>query len=416
MHLVFDISLTVAKPWLAYPPSGIDRVEFAHARHWARLPERDVTFVMRNAWDRLAAIPDGLARDIIAMASARLAPGLGHRDPALRLRPAAVMTRQFFGEGRVRLRRRVEGRRDAVLLTVSNASTHKHAALAAVKAAGCRFVPLVHDVIPLTHPHTVPAGEDARHARRMEGVSRFADAALVVSAAARDAMAEAFAARGWRLPPLTVAHPGLDLPEAAAPAAAADPDPYFVILGSVEPRKNHALLLELWARMARAPGCPRLLVIGRRPAEPHTGTALLDRGAFHGRVENLGRLPDAAAARLLHGARALLFPSLSEGFGIPVAEALAMGVPVLASDIPAFREVGGEVPEFLDPLDGPGWQAMVRDYAQPDSVRRAAQLTRVKQWQAPTWALHFRQAEALLDSISNGSGIADAPHDMSHRR
>lgn len=420
MHLVLDISLSVAKPWL-HAPSGIDRVETAHARHWRRaLPERDITFVMRNAWDRLAAIPHGAAQAMLEAAESRIATGLGHREWSLRARPALVMSRQFLGDGVARLRARLAARpRDSVLLSVSNALTHKHAALAAVRARGCRFVPLVHDVIPLTHPHCFPAGESERHARRMEGVSRFADAALVVSAAAAAAMGREFAARGWRLPPLAVAHPGLDLPaEAAAPPAEARGEgagPYFVLLGSVEPRKNHWLVLEMWREMARdlGPACPRLVVVGRRPSEGHPGAALLDRGDFAGRVEDRGRLPDAAVAPLLRGARALLFPSLEEGFGIPLAEALAMGVPVLASDIPAFREVGGDAPDYLHPLDGPGWRRAVEAYAAPrGGAARAAQLARAAGWTPPAWERHFAVASKLLDSVVKNRDVAAPARDV----
>jgi len=397
MHLLLDISLTVAKPWLL-APSGIDRVEFAHVRHWRRLPPRDITFVMRNAWGGLAALPDGLARDILDQADARIAPGLAHRDVMIRARPALAMARQALGEGAGRLRRILAARQDCVFLTVSCATLHFHRPLAALRRGGARVAALVHDLIPISHPHCFPAGEGERHARRMEGVARFAQGALCVSAATRDALAAWAATRGLPLPPLEVAHLGLDLPVAPRAAHAAAEAP-FVILGSLEPRKNHALLLELWRRWAGAPGTPPLEVIGRRPSEPHPAIALLERGAFAGRVRDRGRLPDAEVARILAGARALLFPSLTEGYGIPLAEALAMGVPAIASDIPAFREVGQDVPEFLDPLDGPGWAAAIMDYAVPGSPRRAAQLERLRGWQAPRWEDHFRVAERLLERV-----------------
>lgn len=401
VHLVFDLSLTVAKPWLQ-PPSGIDRVEFAHAFHWRRLPAKDVTFVMRTAWDRLAAIPHESALEILAQVEARIAPGLDHSAHALRDRPLRVMGLHLVGGGLVPLHRRLEGRPDSVFLTVSCATLHKHGALAALRARGCGMAALVHDLIPLTHPDCFPPGEAELHRQRMEGVARFADAAFAVSGAVADEMARWFPAHGLRPPPVEVAHLGLDLPDRApgAPAPAGD-TPYFVMLGSLEPRKNHLLMLEVWRTLARRGGpSPRLLVIGRRPARGHPAVALLERGDFGGLVEDRGRLPDAEAAALLRGARALLFPSLAEGFGIPLAEALALGVPVLASDIPAFREVGGAVPEFLDPLDGPGWRQAVLDYAQPDSPSRAAQLARLAFWRAPRWEDHFARVERVLERVA----------------
>jgi glycosyltransferase involved in cell wall biosynthesis len=104
-------------------------------------------------------------------------------------------------------------------------------------------------------------------------------------------------------------------------------------------------------------------------------------------------------ASLLRGARGLLLPSFAEGFGLPVIEALASGVPVLCSELPALRESGGGVPEYLDPLDAKAWRTAILDYA-GDSPRRAAQLTRLAGWRAPTWDGHFAIVDRLLAGLN----------------
>ena len=93
-----------------------------------------------------------------------------------------------------------------------------------------------------------------------------------------------------------------------------------------------------------------------------------------------------------------LCPSFAEGFGLPVAEALALGVPVLCSDLPALREVGREAPEYLDPEDLTGWEDAILDYARKGSLRRQAQLTRLAAWRAPSWEEHFRKLQPLIDA------------------
>ena len=99
------------------------------------------------------------------------------------------------------------------------------------------------------------------------------------------------------------------------------------------------------------------MLVGQRGWEIENVIDMLDRcPALRDTVIEHNALPDAAMVPLLRGARALLLPSFAEGFGFPVIEALQLGVPVLCSDIPALRETGGAVPEFLDPLDGPGWR------------------------------------------------------------
>ena len=98
----------------------------------------------------------------------------------------------------------------------------------------------------------------------------------------------------------------------------------------------------------------------------------------------------------------MLLPSYAEGFGLPLAEALASGIPALCSDIAVFREVGGDVPEYLDPLDLPAWAEAVLEYSRPDSVRRAEQMRRLSQWRAPRWAEHFTIVEQVLGDIDTG--------------
>ncbi len=112
-------------------------------------------------------------------------------------------------------------------------------------------------------------------------------------------------------------------------------------------------------------------------------------------------MSDDDVRSLLLGARALLLPSFAEGFGLPLAEALALGVPAICSDINALREVGGDVPEFLDPLDGPAWMQAIEDYTRADSTRRDAQLQRLQAWQAPTWPAHMAIAMTLISRVEN---------------
>src|SRR5262249_10834921 len=116
-------------------------------------------------------------------------------------------------------------------------------------------------------------------------------------------------------------------------------------------------------------------------------------------VDERNTLPDGGIVALLRDARALLLPSFCEGYGLPVAEALALGVPVICSDLPALREVGAGVPEYLDPLDAPAWRSAILDYSQPGSARRTAQLTRLAHWQPPTWTAHFTAVERLIEEV-----------------
>jgi glycosyltransferase involved in cell wall biosynthesis len=108
-------------------------------------------------------------------------------------------------------------------------------------------------------------------------------------------------------------------------------------------------------------------------------------------VREINDADDRDVARWLAGARALLFPSFAEGFGMPLLEALAMGVPVIASALEVFREVAGDVPHYLSPIDGLGWERCIEDYARADSAARQAQLERMPALRLTTWPGHFER-------------------------
>jgi glycosyltransferase involved in cell wall biosynthesis len=101
----------------------------------------------------------------------------------------------------------------------------------------------------------------------------------------------------------------------------------------------------------------------------------------------------------LRHAQALLFPSFTEGYGLPLVEALNLGVPVLASDLPVFREIADDIPEYLDPLDAIGWMKCIESFCQPDAPLRASQLQRISKFAPPTWARHFALLEQLLSGF-----------------
>jgi glycosyltransferase involved in cell wall biosynthesis len=137
------------------------------------------------------------------------------------------------------------------------------------------------------------------------------------------------------------------------PRAAIDPTPpiaddYVLMVGTLEPRKNHLRLLRAWRELP--PPRPRLVVLGA-PGWLCDDTVTALRATAREGVRWIPRVGDAAMWRWLAHARALAYPSLREGFGFPPLEALALGVPVLAGDTPALREVLGEAAVFRRPTD-----------------------------------------------------------------
>jgi glycosyltransferase involved in cell wall biosynthesis len=121
---------------------------------------------------------------------------------------------------------------------------------------------------------------------------------------------------------------------------------YVLMLGTLEPRKNHLRLLRAWRSLA--PPRPRLVVIGQPGWLCDEVVGALRATAREG-VRWIPQADDATVWRYLRHARALAYPSLREGFGFPPLEALSLGIPVLAGDTPALREVLGDAALFRDP-------------------------------------------------------------------
>lgn len=271
----------------------------------------------------------------------------------------------------------------------------------ALRRHGARAIVVVHDLIPITHPEYCRPGEREKHITRMR-CAIDASAGIVANSRHTQETLTAFASSDGRtMPPSIVAPlaPGMThAPAESRPIEA----PYFVIISTIEPRKNHWMLLQLWRRLAELKGreAPILVVIGQRGWECENVVDLLERSAqLKGFVIEKPYCSDQELATLLHHAQALLFPSFAEGYGLPVMESLAAGVPVIASDLAVFQEIVGDVPDYAHPLDGKRWEELILDYASPNSAMRRAQLQRLQSFQPTTWQEHFVRVDAFLESF-----------------
>lgn len=265
---------------------------------------------------------------------------------------------------------------------------------------------LVHDLIPIEHPEYCRTGERERHERRIRAALA-SGAGIVANSSATLLSIQTFARHaGLAMPPAIAAPlaPGVSLRRAAASAHV---EPYFVMLGTIEPRKNHWLILQVWRSLIAQWGtkAPRLVIVGQRGWNCQNVVDLLERcETLRGFVVEMPHCGDDELANILGNARALLFPSFAEGYGLPVVEALAAGVPVIASDLSALRETSGDTPEYLDPLDGIGWRRTILNYADPCSPMRAKQLARLCEIVLPSWRDHFSRVDAFLDELQARQG------------
>jgi glycosyltransferase involved in cell wall biosynthesis len=376
-------------------PTGIDRVTLAYVAHY-----RDrARAVVKGKGGYARTLPAPLSRMLFDML---LNGGTERKRVSLSL----FLTASFYTP----LARGTQG---LPYLNVGHTGLHRSNHGDWVARMGVRPVYLVHDLIPITHPQYCREGEDIKHRQRVETLLRHGAGIIANSAYTLESLTVFAQRQGLPMPghsivaPLGVEPLWLSPPEDAASHLPLDDDgrPYFLTLGTIEGRKNHILLLKVWRDLAAALGeqCPRLVIVGQRGWQCEEATGLLDNSpVLRPHVTELPKCADDALLPLMARARALLFPSFAEGYGLPLVEALAVGTPVIASDLAVFREIAGDIVTALDPHDMIGWYNAVRDFTEADSREREAQIGRIRAsgYRPPSWETHFATVDRWLEGVA----------------
>ena len=242
---------------------------------------------------------------------------------------------------------------------------------------------LIHDTIPLDYPEYQRASSVETFRVMLARAVDNADLLIANS----EQTARDIARLCPSAPPVITAHLGVPVPHGGtAPDGPWDTGNYFVALGTIEPRKNHALLLDVWEDMGES--APDLLIIGARGWENHETLARLDANPPH--IHVLHGLEDDQAFGLLKNARALLFPSFAEGFGLPPVEAAALGLPVIVNELPIYHEVLGDKAIYADVSDRYLWQQYIERLAQSGDANIDGLMDRETQFVPPSWEDHFK--------------------------
>jgi glycosyltransferase involved in cell wall biosynthesis len=245
-----------------------------------------------------------------------------------------------------------------------------------------RHIVTIHDSVPWTHPDTLTGHGAAWHRTMGERAARFADIIVVPTDAVADALSSTLTL-GDRVRVIGGA-PSIDLvvpvDSGLRRLALNVPDHYIAFVGTLEPRKG---LEQLLTALATIPDLP-LVIIGPSGWGGITVADLVKRtGIDSSRVHALGRLNDADLAAVLSASRALVVPSIDEGFGLPVLEAMSLGVPVIHSTAAALVEVAGSsglavdvhrvngTIDLAEALTGLSDESLVRDLASRGRARAA---------------------------------------------
>jgi glycosyltransferase involved in cell wall biosynthesis len=394
MTIAYDVTRLVRR-YGAPSPNGIDRIDLAFARHF--LPSAETANLgvyllahlrpslfetpelahllgeMEQSWNK-GRIEGGWTYERVKARLLEDRPRKGRSPPPTRTASEDSQAARLRTTSRLLLRPRAL--RHFIFAPVPEGAVFLHGTHLPkphlfhwlAKRRDVTPVFFIHDLLPLQFPEYFAPAHIAEHRRAMDIFGRYGRAAIVNTGVVAQQVRDLLSSHGRREVPVLVRPIPPDPVFAAAPGA--DPElrdtPYFVVCGTIEPRKNHLMLLQVWRELSRQwrERTPKLLVIGRRGWENENVVDLLDRShEIHEHVIEIDGLPSADMARLFAGARALLMPSFAEGYGLPIVEAQATGTPIIAADLLPSREIAPNA-TFRRPLDGVGWLAAIKAHTE----------------------------------------------------
>lgn len=246
-------------------------------------------------------------------------------------------------------------------------------AVDAALAKQALLVGLVHDVFPISHPQWFRPELKARFSTHLDALARRAQLLITPSRAVKNRLNQYLEATCPTPPQVITQHLGADfLPSSVAAKAMSftklPAAPFVLMVGTIEPRKNHRTILLAFEQLWERGSTLQLVLVGA--AGWNCGDVLKhieNHPELGRRLHWLCQIDDLQLKQLYQQAQALVFASLDEGFGLPLIEAANLRCPVLASDVPVLREVGGGWPQFVPTQDVASWSSALEQMAQSNN-------------------------------------------------
>lgn len=385
--------LTTSAKLAGIPPVGITRVEQHYAASLRRRMRRGVGFCRFDTdIGRFCRIDDRTVERLIETHRSDPVHVPGRRRPGM-LRQLG----RHLERGLRRMRRHLTGKIASVLPALARAygevafrpgdllvlagetwEHHDPAQIAALRRDGVAILVLLYDLAPARFPHFYRKPAVERFERFLEVVSRSASLILCISQATRADFADYARSRGWPIPETEIVALGHDL---APPSPAPPPLPprveaghYVLYVSTIQIRKNHQLLYQIWRRLAEARGddIPTLVFAGSPGFLVDDLIQMMREDPLTaGRIAIVSGADDAELSWLYRNCLFTVYPSLYEGWGLPISESLAHGKACLASTTTSMPEAGQGLAIHIDPLDGIAWRREIEALID-DPARRGA--------------------------------------------
>lgn len=379
-------------------PTGIDRIERAYIEHLA-MDSAPLFGLVRTRLGYLLLDKGGCTAllthcDEPIWKTADLISRLSRKGDAARARTESGLRRTALDRATPSRLGKMLGRhlpRGTVYLNSGQTNFNDRTIHALRGCDGLRIGVYLHDTIPLDWPDTQTQKSRLAFKQAFARVDRHADLVICNS---HDTKARIMGhTQHLEADRVHVIWPGLPaMTIGTAPEGPWSGHPYFMAIGTIEPRKNIGFLLDLWTEFA-GPDDPHLILCGRRGWMNEEVFARLDRNPPN--VHEVFDLADDAMWALLQSSNGLLFPSFAEGFGYPAIEAAHLKVPLICNPLPVFKEVLGEYPIYAGESERYTWRNNIEQLAQ----RRWGESGEQKKTgflAALTWQTHFKKLFTVL--------------------
>ena len=263
-------------------------------------------------------------------------------------------------------------------------------------------VTVIHDVLPLRFPEEYPRQQHYfRH--YVSAVLRQSRAVIVSSESTRRDLVDFYRLSPETLHVVLLGHDTRRFTPSPSPSSPPNGEPYALFVGNVLPHKNVLRLVDAFAQAARdIPG--RLVIRGwARPTHVQALRRRIDASGLAGRVDWRPYADDDELPDLYRGARALLLPSLYEGFGLTALEAMACGTPVIVSDRSSLPEVVGDAALFVDPEDPTAIAAAIHRLFTDDAVAKSRSALGRERARLFSWERTARAVQKILHDVMDAA-------------
>ena len=283
---------------------------------------------------------------------------------------------------------------------------HNEAVRSAVRTSGALYFQIFYDLIPITMPEVVAVELISIFSRAMAAMMTYCDHVFSISAFSKDDLERAGRLIGHETPPVSIIPMGgtIDDADRKRDASAKAPplvEGDFVLgVGTIEPRKNHILLYQVWKRLIAAYGAdkvPKLVLVGRIGWYMEDFMRYLKASAnLGGKVVLLQNISNDELGRLYDDCLFTAFPSIYEGWGLPIVESMARGKVCICSNVTSMPEAGGDCAVYIDPYSiSDAYTTFETFVFDRDALARREDKVRTE-FRSPSWMEAARDFRAAL--------------------